>query len=412
MKLLILIIGLSFCIERAYAQNEILPNAASVLTDEFTLDSFYHWEWDLGSLDWALMERTLYTTDDNQNVTSETSIVLDSNQQWINGSRSLYSFDVNNKPISDTLQQWYNSAWDNSSLTVYTYDSNGDQVGVLFQYWDGAAWRNVAQQFFTYDKNHELLTIITQSWSGTDWNNSSKQIYTYDGNDHLSERLFQNWNTAWTNVSRSIYKYDANNDLDTLLYQRWLFNGWTDDYRNLYDFDDHHNRILILEQLAVGVNFWEDRDRYDYTYDQYDNIIHLLYTTFENNAWHNVYQYNVINDDDHNRATEVFQTWGNEWDNSDSTQYYYTGITAIPDFFDHRLMTILPNPTSDFLFVEYAEPINGSIAVYSAQGTKLLEFKAQQEQSFLIKVASFPPGIYFVALQVGHQVLTKGFEKL
>jgi hypothetical protein len=362
------------------------------------------------SLDWALSDRTLYTTDDNQNVTSETSIVLNSGQEWINESRTLYTFDENNNLNSDVDQEWDGTAWDNVRQTVYTYD-NGDQTGILFQNWDGAAWVNSLQQLFTYDNNHNPLTRISQHWSGTDWSNITQQINTYDGENKLTLRLFQNWTVGWTDVSRSVYTYDANDDLDTLLYQRWLFNGWTDDYRNLYDFDDRHNRILILEQLAVGVNVWEDRDRYDYTYDQYDDITHLLYTSFDNNAWINIYQYNVINDDDQNRATEVFQTWENEWVNQDSTQYYYTGITAIPDFFDHHKMTILPNPTSDFLFVEYAEPIDGTVAIYTVTGTKLLEFKSNQERTFLLNVSAYHPGVYFVALKVGHQVLTKGFEK-
>jgi hypothetical protein len=41
MKSLILIIGLSFCTIRAFTQSEILPKAASVVTDEFILDSFF-----------------------------------------------------------------------------------------------------------------------------------------------------------------------------------------------------------------------------------------------------------------------------------------------------------------------------------------------------------------------------------
>ena len=411
MKPLILFIGIIFCTERAYTQNDILPEAASVLTDEFILDSFYHWEWDPISLDWALSDRALYTSDDNQNVTSETSSELDSMKQWADQERTLNTYDENNQLINEVQQQWYGGAWVNVSQTINTYDSNKDQTVELIQNWDGSIWNNIFQLVFTYDNNHNQLTRTSQHWTGTDWADGTRQLSTYDGSNRLTMKLFQNYIGNWNDVSRSFYDYDINNDLDTILYQKWNFNAWVDDYRNLYDFDDRHNRILILEQLAVGVNVWEDQDRYDYTYDQYDHITHLLNSQFENNAWTNVYQYNLINDDDQNRATEVFQTWDNEWVNADSTQYYYTGITATQDFFDHRKMTILPNPTSDFLFVEYDEPINGTVAIYSSTGTKLLEFKSNHEQTFLLNVSSFHPGVYFVALQVGHQVLTKGFEK-
>jgi len=412
MKSLILIIGLSICTIKAFTQNEILPKAASVVTDEFVLDSFYHWGWDTMSLDWRIQDRTLYATNIDQEVTHEISFVWNDADQWTNSKQVAYTFDTHHNLTLEVIQFWNGTSWMNSDQNFYTYDANQDRVGILYQTWDGVAWVNSYQLIFTYDNDHNLLTRISQLWMGGNWLNGSRQVNTYDVDHHLTLRLFQNFTTDWNDISRSFYTYDVQGDLDTLLYQKWNFNAWTDDYRNLYDFDSHHNRIFILEQLAVGVQVWQDREKYEYTYDQFDHITHLLNSEYVNNAWTNAYQYNLINDDDQNRATEVFQTWENEWVNQDSTQYYYTGITAIPDFFDHRLMTILPNPTSDFLFVEYAEPINGSIAVYSAQGTKLLEFKAQQEQSFLIKVASFPPGIYFVALQVGHQVLTKGFEKI
>jgi len=394
------------------AQETGLPDIRSSRSLTFILDSLYHWGWDTSFVAWTLSDRTRYTTDANQDVLDETSSAQDSLQQWVNSERTLSTYDDDHHLTNELFQQWMGNDWNNVSNTIYTYDVDGNQVSLLTQNWTGSDWGNSYQLLFTYDINHNLLSRTSQLWIGSDWQNGTRQVNTYDVNHHITLRLFQNWNTDWSDVARSIYVYDAQQDLDTSLYQKWLFNAWTDDYRNVYDFDAHHNRILIQEQLAVGVDSWQDRNRYQYTYDQYNHVTHLVNTKWISSAWTNIYQYNLINDDDHNRATEVFQTWDEEWVNQDSTQYYYTGILANHDLKERQAMTITPNPASDFVFVDVPTPIDGTVSVYSLQGTRILQFKSQHEQTFLIKVASLPPGIYFVAIQVGEVVEAKPFQKI
>ena len=411
MKAIITIIAITFLSLNGFAQHVPSADLQFPRSDYFILDSFYHWGWDTLSFNWNLKDRTLYTTDANQNITSELAIVKDSMQQWVNSTLITQTFDTENHEINEVDQLWDGTVWVNNIQDVYTYDGDGNQTGVTVQNWTGTEWANSFQQVFTFDNNHNQLTRTSQYWSGTDWLNGTRQVSTYDGNNHLMERLFQNWTGAWNDVSRSLYVYDGNGDLDTLLYQKWTFNAWNDDYRNMYDFDAHHNRLSIFAQLAVGIDVWQDRDRYDYTYDQYDHITHLIYTKNVGNTWTNIYQYNLTNDENQNRATEVFQNWDNGWVNGDSTQYYYTGITGIQDLPDRELLTITPNPTNDFLFVDYPKPIDGTIAIYSVQGAKLLEIKSFHEQSFRINVAPLLPGIYFVAIHAGNHVQTMAFEK-
>ncbi len=411
MKSSLLFFGFSLTALNAFSQqapDPILPQGRSNI---FLQDSFYHWGWDTLSMNWNLMDRTLYTYDADQNVTSKIYIERDSMGQWVNQDRSIYTYDDQHQVLNELQQQWDGTEWKNNTQTVYSYDGNLDQISITYQNWNDPVWSNSFQLLFTYDGHHNILTRISQVWLGTDWSNGTRQVNTYDAGDHITLRLYQNWNVVWSDVARSIYKYDVNQDLDTLIYQRWMFNDWNDDYRNLYDFDAHHNRVYILEQLAVGINVWVDQDRYRYMFDQYDHITHLVYDSYLNNIWTNVYQYNIINDDDQNRATEVFQTWENDWVNADSTQYYYTGITAVHELWEQELITITPNPANDFIFVQYPQPVNGTVAIYSVQGTRLLQFKTRNENAFRINVASLLPGIYFVALQVGNHIQTRTFEK-
>jgi hypothetical protein len=411
MKILLAIFAITFINLNGFAQHNLTPDLQSPQSDYFILDSFYHWGWDTLAFQWNLKDRTLYATDAKLNVISELAIVKDSLQQWANSTLITHTFDAENHETNEVDQLWDGTAWVNNIQDVYTFDGNDNQTGVTVQNWTGTEWANSFQQVFTFDNSHNQLTRTSQYWTGTAWADVTRQISTYNANNKLTLRLYQNYNGGWNDVSRSLYTYDAPGDLDTLLYQKWTFNAWNDDYRNIYDYDAHHNRKSIFAQLALGINVWQDRDRYDYTYDQYNHITHLIYTKNEGNTWYNNYQYNLINDENQNRATEVFQTWNNGWVNVDSTQYYYTGITGINDLYDHELITVTPNPASDFIFVDYPRPIDGSIAIYSVQGAKLLEFKSLHEQSFRINVASLLPGIYFVAIRVGNHIQTSGFEK-
>jgi len=394
------------------AQEDILPAIQSHRSDVFILDSLYNWAWDSLSADWYLHNRTIYTYDENQNTTEEIESAYDIIQGWYDLQRSLNTYDGQNRLTNVIDQEWDGNAWINTDQLVYTYDTNGDQVGQLFQNWDGASFVDYFRQVFTYDINHNLLTRISQVWNGVAWNNGTQQVSTYDANNRLTVRLNQSWNGSWNDVSRSLYTYDANNDLDTLLYQKWSFNAWNDDYRNLYDFDAHHNRTLIQEQLAVGIGVWEDREKYEYTYDQFDEVTHLINSEYTNGTWVPVYQYNIINDQDQNRSSEVFQNWENGWVNADSTQYYYTNLTGVQEIPGVHSMFLFPNPTNDQLNIEFDKSFDGRISVYSMQGVKIADQRCFSEVASQLDVSSFNPGQYVIVLRSGNNVVAKAFQKL
>jgi len=410
MKAIFTFISMTILFNHISAQDIIWTGIQSPQSDVYRLDSLYHWEWDTSLVNWSLHDRNWYTQDENQHNTSITSAELDSAQQWNNKELTLFTYNVDGKPTLYTDQEWDGSNWVNVSQTIYTYDGNGDQTSVLDQDWVGSEWVNSLQQVFTYDDHHNVLTRLVQLWGGTDWLTGTRQVSSYDGNDRLIMRVNQGWNLDWYDISRSLFVYDANNDLDTLLYQR-KFNEWTDDYRNLYDYDDHHNRTLIHEQLAVGINYWEDQSKYEYTYDENDLITHLLHTSFENDTWNNVYQYNVTNEEDH-RTTEVFQTWETDWINQDSTQYYYTNLTAIPDISELNMISLAPNPAHDFILMEVPGSIDGMVSIYSITGAKQMEFKARFENLYQLNIGSLLPGQYILALRTANGLVSKVFQKL
>ena len=409
MRSFIAFLSILFMGWNASAQENILSSVQGHRTDLFVLDSFYHWNWD--TIVWSLEDKTLYGYDANQDIDREIIYVWDG-AQWIPDELTLSDYDDDHHLLFETELRWNGTVFEEQSLTSYTFDANHDQTVILFQNWSDTGWVNSFQQLFTFDNNHNILTRISQYWTGTDWGYNQRQEYTYE-NDLPVIRLFQGWNgTSWYDISRSLSTYDTDNNLDTLLYQKYLFNGWTDDYRTIYDYDANHNRTLILEQLAVGIGVWENQDKYEYTYDQYDKITHLVNSQFENNAWQYIYQYNVINDDDHNRVTEVFQTWENEWENQDSTQYYYTNLTGVKENFDLHSMTLFPNPVRDMLNIEFEKAFDGQISMYNLQGKLVAKQRSFMENVARLDVSDLVPGQYIIVLRTGNSIVAKSFQKL
>lgn len=76
------------------------------------------------------------------------------------------------------------------------------------------------------------------------------------------------------------------------------------------------------------------------------------------------------------------------------------------DQFENVLVEIYPNPTSDVLNINSLSPIN-SIEFYSVLGKKAFE----TTQSHSIDISMLNPGIYFVKLQSGNQMITRKIIK-
>lgn len=394
------------------AQENILPPNSSPRSDVFILDSLVDWGWDSLSADWYLNHRTIYTYDDNQNSTEETESTYDVVQGWYDVQRSLNTYDAENRLTNVIDQNWDGFSWVNTDQLVYTYDGNGDLVLQSYKNWDGTSFVDFYQQIFTYDNNHNILTRISQVWNGTLWNNGTRQVSVYNANNLLTIRVNQSWNGAWNDVTRTLYTYDVNNDLDTLLSQKWSFNAWNDDYRSVYDFDAHHNRTFIKEQLAIGIGVWEDQEKYEYMYDQFDNVTHLVNSDYDNGNWIPVYQYNIINDDDQNRSSEVFQNWENGWENADSTQYYYTNLTGVKEILAPHVMSLYPNPTNDQLNIEFEKAFEGQISIYTVQGKLVAQERNFSENVARVNVSGCLPGQYIIVLRSGNGVVAKAFQKL
>jgi len=388
-------------------------NQVQYRSDEDVLDSLHTWTWDTLFVQWQLIRRTIYTSDENNNVISELNLFWESGQ-WINESFYTYSYDDNNNITGYQFQVWNGTVWENSEQTLYTYDDHNNQTSITDQNWDGSNWVNSLRRLFTYDDHDKQVDIVYEHWTGTDWQGVFHHIFTYDVDHRLIHRLIQNWNNGWVDNQQIMYSYDLNNDLDMDSLQRWVTDHWEDYYRNFYTYDAHHNRTEYLRQLHIGGGVWEDEQRFFFTYDLNDDITSQLYQTYTNGQWVNFYQFLVTNDENRNRITEVFQIWDGTWVNQDSFQYYYTLATGtkdiLPDPFD---ITVYPNPASSSLEIQLSDfsQEEMTIEIYSDNGILQMKSGISPLTNKSIDISGLASGEYHVMIRTGKGLVVKNFVK-
>lgn len=90
------------------------------------------------------------------------------------------SSDGNNKMIERISQDW-DEDWVNTSKSLYTYDGSSNLTEFLIQWWTNSNWANSSKYSYKYDENNNQTEKIYQLWNGSKWNNIWKYLYTYNG---------------------------------------------------------------------------------------------------------------------------------------------------------------------------------------------------------------------------------------
>ena len=131
---------------------------------------------------------------------------------WVNSVRYSYTYNTNDRIISQALETWTAGAWANNNRLV-----NFVYVGNELRSYETETWNTTSSAYEaytktsnTYDVNHYLLNSITVKWNATtaSWDNFSRIDETYDAYGNIASISFQNWdNTSgnWVNAHKSTY---------------------------------------------------------------------------------------------------------------------------------------------------------------------------------------------------------------
>ena len=77
-----------------------------------------------------------------------------------------------------------------------------------------------------------------------------------------------------------------------------------------------------------------------------------------------------------------------------------------------RISVIYPNPTSDYLKVNFFRPLKVRLTIYAANGAVITKYKSEGFQTEPLDVSQWAAGVYFIRFQVGDISAVKRFVKI
>jgi len=198
---------------------------------------------------------------------------------------------------------------------------------MLFQEWDGGAWNDVAQILTFPDAQGRVGTINFQNQQGGIWVDTFVFLFSYNTNDAITAIEMKAWiEGVFKSALKLDVAYDTNGFMTQNIMSAWIAAVWQPLLQILYTRDERGNSIEELLQIAGVMGQWFDAERWEYEYDDRDNMTSALYQTqsmgkpsaeSSSMAWVNVswdhFTYEVNNLVEHVQQNFEDNTWVNAW---------------------------------------------------------------------------------------------------
>ncbi len=363
-------------------------------------------KWDKGKKKWMPNFKYKYTYNGRYKVvSSEYNNWCDSSNQWDARYKCEYSYDENDNMITQTdsyLNTSFNQ-WECNCRFSYTYDERGNMTMFIGSHFDAGQgqWVNVCKREFHY-KYGNLATILSFEWSAEhqQWVYSFMENYGYNADSNLVLFLTYHWDqeiNQFLYSSKKEYSYDARENLSSItgFYQDEASFEWVYDCKREYSYDDHDNMTLLIkydwnENDESWVYNWKEEHRFDVTMNIDSLVIHPgafdLDFHFKNGKLTGWTEF-------------MWDQAAGSWENFRRGTPHSSTITGIADgpVFEMPLLSIYPNPASDYIIVRVADnTFDGELIITDMSGRMLLRERISRESK--IPLWHLKSGTYIVML--------------
>ena len=98
---------------------------------------------------------------------------------WTNHKLQEFTYTAAKKVATETIKEWIGTpvAWVNKDRTIYTFDVQNRITSELQASWDGIRWGNSSRKNYTYNAQGKLQTIKNEDWVNT-WLLSDSLTFT------------------------------------------------------------------------------------------------------------------------------------------------------------------------------------------------------------------------------------------
>lgn len=198
-------------------------------------------------------------------------------QVWTNTERTLYTIDEDFNVTGSQTEIWGAVEW--VPYQRQTVHEEGGLIVLLLEGWDAASWINVERTTFPYATIRELNDALrtyeieasdyeeflygfyflpaseTQSWNGFGWTNDYREVRHVDAvNGRTVKVVFEEWiDGRWAASSRLNYAYDEAGALTSLTSDAsFVPDVWFTILREIYLRDEGGRMATITTMLNLG----------------------------------------------------------------------------------------------------------------------------------------------------------------
>lgn len=206
---------------------------------------------------WVNYSQTLYAYNSGNALTSATYKIW-SQGIWKDTLKDIYSFDANSFLIAHKQQIFKNGLWEDTLLLSYMNDANGNILTQTLQKMSQNNWVNVSKAIYTYNSNNKQTSGLNQSWNNStqSWDTVSGYSLGYDGNNNLVKEEYQSWNStinSLVNTKRFRHTYNSFNQVTETWRDTWSTNTATWEYA-VNDQASRYHYELFTSILSVAAN--------------------------------------------------------------------------------------------------------------------------------------------------------------
>ena len=378
---------------------------------------------------------TYYEYNSNNKVNSEVN-EKKKNDIWENYSKEIYQYNQFDSLVNDTKYFWSSGEWKENWRIIHEFENNGNKIAEYYQNWQNGNWiingfphyysydkenRLISETFkfyttfgdvvevnniYTYDNHSKLLTKLSKDSNNSGpWEDNRLQEYYYNNEGQLNSMVVKDWRNYWKNNGKVTYKYNSFGKLISEIWQIWD-SSWVNSERILINYDDRENKISEFNDYWKGTswNYSSGSGRTLYNYDSNNNCTLELAAAWIDDQW-TARKENLVFQDSFGRTfnfyTFKFNAYYKPFNTTAVTDYKISNVTQFV------LKQNYPNPFNPKTTIKYSILKSSfvTLKVYDMLGKEVTTLVNEERGTGNYKVdfdgSYLPSGVYFYRMQAG-----------
>ncbi len=230
-----------------------------------------------------------------------------------NGSKykSTFTYNSDKRWLVILEERWNENKWVEKNRKTFEYDINGFKKSYLVEFRSDSSWRYDYRVNYIYDEDGNELLYFDEHWLNNQWWNNHRYTRTYNSSGNLLTELFEqtiSGTNDFRNYERSFYQYSSSGLVDSVLTENWDGIQWKNSLLMTYAYDEYENIIQLIFSNSP-LDQWYNFARYDYTYDSEGNRTSELYSRRTSGVWNNEWEFIFTYDSNGNMTSETKKYW-------------------------------------------------------------------------------------------------------